>query len=248
MPHVILQHCIYHNHTFDANYAPAYASQRLNIDATYDHLLFDCEVAQSVWKELFFVLDQLGHINIQQKLVSWVDIFTLIESDEAVTDIKEIIKINLIARCIYVIYVCHLNLQKAFQKRNENPIEDTQVDYMRINAVNRFRAEVESIIYMTTTYEAQLRNRQISSLRQREMQPCVNTRFTKLDARDCQLLSAIWGSMVEVTNRKLKIKPLRREPPWIPSHDLALAEERARGGGGWGGSEIQQLRTWKEVY
>ena len=49
-----------------------------------------------------------------------------------------------------VIYVCHLNLQKAFQKRNENPIEDTQVDYMRINAVNRFRAEVESIIYMTT--------------------------------------------------------------------------------------------------
>ena len=96
------------------------------------------------------------------------------------------------------------------------------IDYAIENIKSKFHYKINELIMLTPAiqHKIHLRSRnpqgkQMYSERQRHMIPTPMTNYNSLNQMEIETYQQTWclTNMIEITNKKLNIKPFRREPP-----------------------------------
>ena len=146
----------------------------------------------------------------------WNCIYKTIEEFDIKKGSGEVIKINILAQGIYQMYTIYKELQDRLANKiyPEKPqLDDMFIDYIKINSQKQLHNKIRKLIYLTPALDHQINLKLIKDLRKREMVPLPYIKYNELTDREGDLIKEIWRDKVSIEEKKLRIKPFRREPP-----------------------------------
>ena len=142
--------CIYCEYRFSDDYIPKFAKNTTTHTTTYQWILWDSPIAQSVWKQCKLVLQD---INIQMQANSYQEAILLLERLSIVTDdqtakLKAVITQNLIVYALWVLYCGdkRINELKGKEELTDSKI-DNWIEYIVSNFSILVTQEVKLLLY-----------------------------------------------------------------------------------------------------
>ena len=211
-PELIPPNCIFHNYEYTDGYQPREPKVPGQILATMQYIMWESEIAQTVWDIIFQLLHKLGFTGFGTYYTNWNHIFILLDEYDPKNGMIEIIKINILLQAIYQIYSIFLELQRRFTNKNkptEPQLDDKFVDYLKDETTKQLNNKIRKLIYLTPIFNFLFKKKSIKNTRTREMMPLPYTKYYDLSKEEMQLLSEIWKDMVHFEDNRLKIKPLK---------------------------------------
>ena len=141
----------------------------------------------------------------------------MMDQDHKSLNMKGIIMFNLLMCALLTIKNTYKHLTDTYIK---GAMDDKYIDTTIPNAINQFHNHVTTIIYMTPTYANYLttkakddKGKMLLSARSQALLPNTYLNPSSLTTHQADLFNTYWPQYTEITNGKLKTKPLRREPP-----------------------------------
>jgi hypothetical protein len=213
---IIPPYCIYTGWAYSNGYNPRNPKALAQVCLTYDYAFWDSPLAQAVWSEAIPIIKIFDD---QFQIFQWTDVIKALDFDLKTINLNITLKISTMILSLHVLYCFHKHLNDSF---TDESITDTMIDYAIENIKTKFHYKITELILLTPGihHKIHLRSRnaqgkQLYSERQRHMIPTIMTKYNSLTTREINIYQQTWclTDMIEVTNKKLNIKPFRREPP-----------------------------------
>ena len=220
-PILVPSYCIYTAHSYDSSYTPSKPKPTGMHDLTYDFAFDDSQIAIVLWTECKYIAESIG---IDINMTHWFDIFHKldIQYNKVSLTIHDLIELSLIIQTITCIYNTYKTLTDDF---HNGKVTDFMIDHVTDVAISQFHKKVTSIILLTPAMQRFLGvNSTVTTdkkayarytEREKAHIPHIYLNPNKLTCEQADVFSSTWcmSNFVEITNTKLVLKPIRREPP-----------------------------------
>ena len=159
-------------------------------------------------------------------MTHWFDILNFhkldIQYNKVSLTIHDLIELSLIIQTITCIYNTYKTLTDDF---HNGKVTDFMIDHVTDVAISQFHKKVTSIILLTPAMQRFLEvNSTVTTdkkayarytEREKAYIPHIYLNPNKLTCKQADVFSSTWcmSNFVEITNTKLVLKPIRREPP-----------------------------------
>ena len=212
--------CVYSKHQYTVGFYPKTHKIVSTNVLDYDYAFWGSPIAKGLWAECLYVTSNISDsIEQQVNLNDWTDIFKLLDVKYKTLDINSIIKISFIIATIDTIYNTYKMLTDEYIN---DKITDYFIDNLITIAISRLHEQYTMIIYLLPAIDRFLFINQTAGYgtkvfteREKAYIPEMKFDNNKLDKNQIKLYKTYFNKskFVEVDNRKLVIKPFRREPP-----------------------------------
>ena len=153
----------------------------------------------------------------------WTEVLDVIENQPLIykngenkeMKVKQMIAIYILVTTIFRLHTVHKELQDNRSHPKGNLNTDPCIDYLPDKVKTRIRSDIASTVHLTPHFERTVRLMEIKDLRNKEMLPALNTDYSNLTEKEIALFKVTWDNlnMIKIDNKKLNVKPFRREHP-----------------------------------